>query len=321
MSGSNVDQLRLAWRHAQDYIASRKKVFVVGCAKSGTTWLQNILNGHPRMALNGEGRFTWRMFPFIAQAFKAFNTDQAKFVGKEVTLLRDVDLVMCARMLFDIQLFRYAEISGKALGAIQVIGDKTPQHCLSIPLLNQIYPEAKFIHIIRDPRDAASSGWHHFGPDSQKPQEEYLGYFIRDVWGQAVASGRGAGKNIPTNYLEIRYEDLHREEAYQIRRCLEFLDVDASEDSVKTCSQAGSFKERSGGRDRGQEDPKAFYRNGIVADWLNHMSPEVAAKLCEPVSGLMLSCGYDPMIGVTPSLRVNAEVIEQLTERQVSEAA
>ncbi len=321
MSGSSVDQLRGAWRHAQDYIASRKKVFVVGCAKSGTTWLQNLINGHPRMAMNGEGRFTWRMFPFIAQAFKAFNTDQAKFIGKEVTLLRDVDLVMCARMLFDIQLFRYAEVSGKSLGAIQVIGDKTPQHCLSIPLLNQIYPDAKFIHIIRDPRDAATSGWHHFGPDSQKPQEEYLGYFIRDVWSQAVAAGRDAGKNIPAHYLEVRYEDLHREEAYQIRRCLEFLDVDASAESVEISSKAGSFKERSGGRERGEEDPKGFYRRGIVADWMNHMSPEIAARLCEPVAALMLSCGYDPMAGYTPSVHLNDEVIEKLESGTRSEAA
>jgi hypothetical protein len=321
MSGLSVDQLRGAWRHAQDYIASRKKVFVVGCAKSGTTWLQNLLNGHPRMTVNGEGRFTWRMFPFLAQAFKAFNIDQAKFVGKEVTLLRDVDLVMCMRMLIDIQLFRYAEVSGMPLGAIQVVGDKTPQHCLSIGLLHQIYPDAKFIHIIRDPRDAATSGWHHFGPDSQKPQEEYLGYFIREVWTQAVTGGREAGKNIPGQYLEIRYEDLHRDETYQIRKCLEFLQVDASAEAVETCSKAGSFKERSGGRERGQEDPKGFYRRGVIADWQNHMTPEIAAKLCEPVGQLMLSCGYDPMAGYAPSVSVNGELMEKLTEGTRSEAA
>jgi hypothetical protein len=320
VSTSNLDQLRGSWRLAQDYIASRKKVFVVGCAKSGTTWLMNLLNGHPRMCVQGEGRFTWRMVPYIAQAFKGFNADQAKFVGNEVTLLRDIDLIMCARMLIDIQLFRYGETSGKPLGAIQVIGDKTPQHCLSIPMLNQIYPDARFIHIIRDPRDAATSGWHHFGPDSQKPQEEYLGYFIREVWQQAVADGRDAGKAIPGQYLEVRYEDLHREEPYQIRRCLEFLEVDASPEMVQICSKAGSFKDRSGGRERGQEDPKDFYRRGVTADWLNHATPEIAARLCEPVAELMRSCGYDPLEGLRPTLQVNAETIEKLTG-EVSEAA
>src|SRR5438445_6548398 len=119
----------------------------------------NLLYGHPQMVVMGEGRFTWRMVPYLQQAFKAFNDDQGKHVGKDVTMLRDVDLLMCARFLIDIQLCRYIETSGKAPPSVAVVGDKTPQHALSITLLNQIYPTAKFIHIVRDPRDAASSGW------------------------------------------------------------------------------------------------------------------------------------------------------------------
>jgi len=176
VAASNIEQLRQDWHHAQNFIASRKKFFIVGSPKSGTTWLLNLLNGHHEIVVNGEGRFTWRLVPWLAQAVKAFNDDQAKFVGKEVTYLRDVDLQMASRMFIDIQLCRYIETSGKPLFSVAAVGDKTPQHAMSMPLLSQFYPDAQFLHIVRDPRDAAVSGWHHFGPDSQKEQQDYLAY-------------------------------------------------------------------------------------------------------------------------------------------------
>jgi hypothetical protein len=54
---------------------------------------------------------------------------------------------------------------------------------------------------------------------------------------------------------------------------------------------------------------------------MNHMSPEIAARLCEPVAALMLSCGYDPMAGYTPSVHLNDEVIEKLEGSARPEAA
>jgi hypothetical protein len=323
MSTSNIEQLRQDWHHAQNFIASRKKFFIVGSPKSGTTWLLNLLNGHPEIVVNGEGRFTWRLVPWLAQAVKAFNDDQAKFVGKEVTYLRDVDLQMAARMLIDIQLCRYIETSGKPLFSVAAVGDKTPQHAMSMPLLSQFYPDAQFLHIVRDPRDAATSGWHHFGPDSQKEQQDYLPYFIREVWSQAVGAAREAGKTLgEQRYLEIRYEDLHADEPAHVQRCLDFLRIDSSPANVQACINAGSFKQRSGGRERGEEDPKNFYRRGIVADWTNHMTPEAAATYCEPIAPLMRECGYDPLAGLQLELQMNPSVIDRVANpSSITEAA
>jgi hypothetical protein len=300
----DTEQLRRDWHLAQEYVASRQKLFVVGCAKSGTTWVMNSLNGHPQMVVKGEGRFTWRMLPYLAQAFKGFNDDQVKHCDDPTMLLRDVDLLMTARGLFDIQLFRYAETSGKKPSGLRVLGDKTPQHAVSMPSLNEIYPSAKFIHIVRDPRDAAASGWHHFGPDGQRQREEYFAYFVREVWPLSVNAAQTAGRQFLGRYLEMRYEELHREEPYQVRRCLDFLNVDQSPAAIEACIAAGDFKTRAKGRERGQEDATNFYRRGVAGDWVNHMTPQAAAEFCKPVADLMRSCGYDPRAGLEPVVQV-----------------
>jgi hypothetical protein len=308
----NIEDLRRSWQIAQQFIAGLTKVFVVGCPKSGTTWVMNQLDGHPRVVVKGEGRFAWRLVPMVAQAFNAFNEDQKKHSSEAVTLLRDVDLFMSARQLIDTTLWRYIEISGKQPSAIQAVGDKTPQHSQNMGMLNQLYPEARFISVMRDPRDAATSALHHFGKSDGRSREEYFRHFIQEVWPAAIAGARQSAERLGlgARFIEVRYEDLHRDERGEVRRMLGLIGVDAANASIDACVAAGSFKARAGGRERGNEDKSSFYRRGVVADWLNHMTPQLAEELCAPIAGLMRDCGYDPQspkieVTISPNLRVS----------------
>ena len=49
-----------------------------------------------------------------------------------------------------------SSISRKAAGK-RLVGDKTPAYVRSIPTLHDLWPEAKFVHIVRDGRDVALS--------------------------------------------------------------------------------------------------------------------------------------------------------------------
>jgi len=77
-----------------------------------------------------------------------------------------------------------------------------------------------------------------------------------------------------------------------LQKCLTFLGVDASDASIRACSQAGSFELLSGGRKRGQVDPDSFFRKGIVGDWINHIEPELAQRCCGRVGDSMARFGY-----------------------------
>lgn len=65
-----IPELVSVWRRSQDAVMRLRTFFIVGCPKSGTTWLMNALAGHPEVVVHGEGRFAWRMFPAIAKGFQ-----------------------------------------------------------------------------------------------------------------------------------------------------------------------------------------------------------------------------------------------------------
>jgi hypothetical protein len=294
----NLEDLRRNSQIAQDFLARLSKVFVIGCPKSGTTWVMNQLDGHPRIVLKGEGRFAWRLVPMIGQAFRAFNDDQKQHSSEAATLVNDVDFLLSARQLIDMILWRYVEASGKKPSTLQAVGDKTPQHSQNMGLLDQLYPGCRFISVLRDPRDAATSAMHHFGKQDGRSREQYYRHFIQEVWPAAIAGARQSARRLglgPDRFIEVRYEDLHKDERGEVRRMLTFIAADAGDAAIESCLQAGSFKSRAGGRDRGTEDKSSFYRRGVVADWLNHLTPQFAQELCAPIAGLMRECGYDPL--------------------------
>jgi hypothetical protein len=101
-------------------------------------------------------------------------------------------------------------------------GDKTPLYCLHLDTIRETLPEARFIHIIRDGRDAALSlrqMW--FSP----------GWAIETQaahWRKYVLAAREAGLNRP-DYIEIRYEDLILKTRETLKQICGFIDLDYSD--------------------------------------------------------------------------------------------
>lgn len=99
-------------------------------------------------------------------------------------------------------------------------GDKTPQNVLALPLLAEAFPEAKFIHIVRDGRDAALSllalDW---GPSDVASCALY--------WSRQVQAGRASGDLLgPHRYREVRYENLVNRPEESLRDLCAFLELE-----------------------------------------------------------------------------------------------
>jgi hypothetical protein len=298
-----------AWIDSLQLMKRFRKLFITGCAKSGTTWLVKLLNGHPQIVADGEGRFAWRLYTLFEQSVDMFNKDQTEMGGSALGLVSRNDLAMLLRASTDNVLHRYLLASGKQPQTVKVVADKTPQHVFHMRILRTLYPNGRFINIIRDPRDAATSALFHLAKGDTGSREEYLATFIQQSWFGSVATALAGERELGTDaVLNVRYEDLHSNPDPVIRKCLMHLGVDASERMVQTCRDAGSFEKLSGGRQRGETDNNSFFRNGQVGDWKNHIDPELARKCCLPVAALMRDLGYELDLGpVSVTVHVGAQ--------------
>jgi sulfotransferase family protein len=222
-------------------------VFVVGAARSGTTLLQRMLDAHPLLAvvnethwvprkyreqtgLTRDGMVTDALLPLLLahRNFPKMGIDEKGLRS----LLRGQPQVRYREFvtrIFD----AYAAAAGK-----QLAGDKTPGYVRRIGQLHRRWPGARFVHIIRDPRDVCLSflDW-----DIAEQVLESYGTWAMDpvvtvalYWRRSVAMGREQGAMLgPGHYCEVRYEDLTAHTERELRRICAFLGLRYSEAMVR----------------------------------------------------------------------------------------
>jgi hypothetical protein len=184
---------------------------IVGAPRSGTTLLRFMLDSHPDLAIPPETGFLtlkpklwWRgdklrekffqsliSYPLPTPAWPDFEIPEDAF-WEALMELNPFTIAHGYRAFYRL----YAARFGKPRW-----GDKTPHYCLGLKKIRRVLPEARFIHIIRDGRDAALSlrkMW--FSPGWEiETQAAY--------WRDFVLAARQAGLGRP-DYVEVRYEDL-----------------------------------------------------------------------------------------------------------------
>lgn len=197
-------------------IPNNSPIFIVGSPRSGTTLLRYILTSHPRIYIPPESYFFHRFFSSDPQrpvppekavevmaSICTYEPFFADWKGERpnpelfVSMLPDTRpaAIICA--LYTLYARQY--------GA-ERWGDKTPIYVEQIDKISALFPEGKFIHIIRDGRDVAVS---------MRKAYRNARYFYMDIyyaaanWKDRLARARKMGDLIgPERYLEIRYEDL-----------------------------------------------------------------------------------------------------------------
>src|SRR5262245_26755719 len=143
--------------------------FIVGCGRSGTTLLQAMFDSHPRMAMafksyfiqdfaSAQRRYEWPNGFAAGEAieylvthycFTRWGIDQ-RVVQEAFETVRPENLPDLLRTAFAI----YAVSQGKTR-----YGDKSNRYAdgTNMRMLADLFPEARFVHLIRDGRDVALS--------------------------------------------------------------------------------------------------------------------------------------------------------------------
>lgn len=304
LDGSAAIPDRSVFRDCSDRLADvfeHDLFFIVGCEKSGTSWLQHLLNSHPQIVCRGESRIGLILLPLLRQAVEVWNQNQ--LLG-ESAAFTDAGFAHLARTAAALVLDHAWPVRART----KVIGEKTPGHAKVIDELATLFPHARFIHIVRDGRDGAVSGWHHNlhrgRPDFRQrfPRfADYARYYVQAHWLPYISSAQAFGSRCPRRYHEVRYEDLHRSPEMTTARMLEFLDVEGGEDAIAACVEGGSFEKLTHGRHRGEARNESHFRKGVVGDWRTTFDPvALSAFLCDGGRDMLVRLGYDANLEPTP---------------------
>lgn len=289
----------------QALLASAGHFIVTGVTKSGTTWLQRMLDSHPQIACGGESKlnvFLTQLGPALRAYNEALDKTNDKIYREQAVYpplgqpqARAVMQYLFLDRLGAVQ--RAAAAAGKA-GSLEWIGDKDPDYKRDLASWRAILPEARLVSTTRDGRDCYVSLWFHLYPEREPlaaaNRADFLGRIESHAatWRDTMAKfGRDAAEH-DGRHFAIRYESLLQDAAGEMARLFQWLGCDASEATVAAVVERNAFAVASGGRQPGEADPQSFLRKGIAGDWKNHFDAECNRRYCAVAGEALSSAGY-----------------------------
>lgn len=277
-------------------------LFVIGARKTGSTWLQTLLNHHPNILLFGEGifhQFGMSLRGPINEYNQSLENKVRIFGERAFAPLRKDEFTAIFRA-FVLGRLRHEAAEAKSGKQIVWLGEKDPDHARYANLMFDAFPDASYIHILRDGRDVAVSWWFHMlRYDPERVASKFRNGFPDSIlpsaktWAGVIQTARLEQRRTGVRYLEIQYEKLVDQTDQEVRAVFEFLDVARDPALVAHCIEKADFSKLSGGRKQGQEDKASFFRKGIKGDWRNHMNEKQSRQYIDATDGLMRELGYN----------------------------
>lgn len=274
--------------------------FIVGSGRCGSTLLRRILTAHSRVCIPPEMGYlaqviegfrqrAWRKWPQLcANVLDWYRfTDNWKpliepIVPSVLVRLQDLppDLRSLGRII-DLIYRVVAPAQGKDEGCLW--GDKTPANTDIMPKIHEVFPGARFIHLLRDGCDVVAS--------FLEKDNLYTFESAAERWRDSVVRARQFAGKLPKQVLEIRYEELVRDPEASVRRCCALLEIDFKPEMLAEKSHAANLG-----------DVAAFDHHRKVLDDISTdsigkgrrtLSTEQLARLQVIIGPMLAQCEYE----------------------------
>ncbi|MFL5762676.1 MAG: sulfotransferase family protein [Bacteroidia bacterium] len=229
--------------------------FIVGMGRSGTTLLTNMLNSNSAVVASPENEFIIHSFstfehkdfndPKVVDAFiDVFNHNFNRVISiwkpgpdlkRDIAALSDKSFANVCKMVY----LNYP-LSEKAKSGIKWVIDKNPFYSLHIDTLHRLFPEAKFIVIVRDYRDNIISRKKY--SDETVPLHKlaaHWNYFYEQIFSSL--------KNNRLAHHLVRYEDLASDPVNSLKGICSYLGIDYSDEMLNFQELSKKQKEHAAG--------------------------------------------------------------------------
>ncbi|CAL4994232.1 unnamed protein product [Urochloa decumbens] len=274
-------------------------VFLASFPKSGTTWLKALAFAtanrakHPPSATNHNHPLR-RMNPHQCVGFMEMDLELRRDAS---SLLKEFE----------------------ALGSPRVLATHLPYCLLPKSIITDDESSgSRIVYICRNPKDVFISDWFFvrkvspaYGADavSSFTLEEALDLFCEGrLYGgpqwDHVLQYREESLRRPKRVLFLEYDKMLREPASALKKLAEFMGCGFSKEEeeeggvvdaiVKLCSLRelkNMEVNKNGGNVAGIKND-AFFRNGAIGDWSNHMTPSMANKVDKIVEDALQGSGF-----------------------------
>lgn len=283
-------------------------IFVIGANRSGTTLLRLILNAHSRIGIPDELIYInsyiagvpieqWRSPGLDAAQYRKLVEE---FLEDNCSPLHELDIDRVKECIlagprnfrrpYRIALESWAEHYGKPRW-----GEKTPSNLFYADILIDMFPDAQFIHLLRDPRAGVAS----MQKVSFLPDDIVFNALNRH---KHMTQGRSILENHvpPPQRHTLRYEDLVRNPAETTRQICEFLEEEYEPEMLSYHENAGRFMKDTAASDYNATATRPI-SDSAIWKWIDRLTCEEVA-IIETICGReMREAGYTPVAG-SPSL-------------------
>lgn len=272
---------------------------IVGCGRSGTTLVRSLLNAHSGLAMANEARFPvtmsrtprrygtgeggFRLQRYIDDLY-SLPPRRSRFRDWQITR-PDVEDWLRDRRPSDL---RSAIHATYALAAAQQdkgsYGDKAPWYSFELERLGALFPDAVFIHVVRDGRDVACAMRQaRFGPDT------VVGAALQ--WRLHVLAARRGKALFPAGrYVEVSYEALTASPEQTLSEMFGLLGLEPEPGALDRFQQGAAADPVSS---QPQHTRLALGIRPGLRDWRKEMSWQERCVFEHLAGDVLTACGYE----------------------------
>lgn len=219
--------------------------FIISSGRSGSTLLRAIISQHPAVCVPPEshilGQITrrfklcYRFLPWdyvVRLVISEFQVQSPGFGFWQLDLFKFYPIALklpkeqrsLAKLIDIFYMYYMQEKKPEATRW----GDKSIRNAFFLDLIDEVYPNARYIHLIRDGRDVSVS---LVAADTTPVKDVEV---AAKYWLRSVTQGRLFGAKLDnTRYLEVFYEDLVGKPESVVKRIYNFLDLDFSPEAFQ----------------------------------------------------------------------------------------
>jgi hypothetical protein len=282
-------------------------IFIVGLSRSGTTLMRNILNQSDWIAISRENHFLGHLVGAegMRQKFRKFgdlSNDEnvhklvdhlysggsersswfrrasshwrwiTRRINRQDFTQKLLETDRSERAFFILLMQLFAEKKGKP-----IMGEKTPAHFRYVETLLNWFPEAKIIHMMRDPRGIFVSEWRRRQKEAQSfpyQQLKRLPFLMKLVillqttitWREGARRCRENQGKYSVNYYTQHFENLVSDPERQVKEMCDFIGVPFQSSMLEQTVVSLGFQEKQTGFDADAADR-----------WKKHITPGIDA--------------------------------------------